>query len=78
MKLLMNAGKILRFLKAMSGIGKTLVEQKRLPDCGESKLFLLSLGELIESGVIDVPGVDEAAVAKALRDIEKEMECKVA
>jgi len=77
-KMLLNGAKIIRFLKAMAPIAKELVEHKRLPACGESKAFLTGLGELLESGVIDLPGVDEAAIAKALKEIESEIECKAA
>lgn len=76
-KLFWNAGKVIRYFKTVGPIASHIVTQRRTPSACESKEFLHATGELIRSGIIDFPGVDEAAIADAIEAVDAEIECSV-
>lgn len=77
-KLFWNAGRLIRLAKSMVPMFTLIVKEKRWPNLCESKDFIRAMAELFRAGVIDIPGVEESDIAKALDDIEKEIECKAA
>lgn len=76
-KVILNAGAIISFVRSFGAVAKDLVKDRRLPACGESVLVLKSLKRLIDSGVVDIPGVDEKELSLAISNLEAELECKV-
>ena len=75
-KMLWNAPKIYRFISRFGDVAKHLIEEKRLPNNQESVEFLRASAELIESEVVDFPGVDEIALGKVIEDLASEIEAK--
>lgn len=75
-KIILNAGTIIGFIRSFTAIAKDLVKDKRLPVCGESVLVLQNLKKLIDSGVVDIPGVDEKELSLAISNLEAELQCK--
>lgn len=72
-RIFMNAGKIIRFYKTVAPVGQSLINERRLPRGPESKAVIHSLADLMRAKVIDLPGVDEEQIAKALEEIEAEI-----
>lgn len=75
---LKNLGLIIDFFKLASKVLPTAVKEKKLPDCEESFKLIELCRKLLDSGVIDVPGVDEHAIAESLKQIQDRMTCKAA
>lgn len=75
-KVILNIGTIIGFIRSFAAVAKDLVKDKRLPVCGESVQVLSSLKKLIESGVVDIPGVDEKELSLAISNLEAEPQCK--
>lgn len=75
-KIILNAGTIIGFIRSFGAVAKDLVKDRRLPVCGESVLVLQNLKKLIDSGVIDIPGVDEKELSLAISNLEAELQCK--
>lgn len=69
MKILFNLGLIIRTMKSLQGIVTTVISEKKISK-ESAKSFLKVIEGLLDSGVIDIPGVDEAAVSQALKDVE--------
>lgn len=56
--------------KSLSSLIQSAVATKAAPSKEAIKSLLDSVEALLDSGAIDVPGVDEAAVSEALKQIE--------
>lgn len=75
--ILRNIGTIIDFFKIASRVASEAVKQKKFPDCADSVLLIEQTRKLLDSGVIDVPGVDEKQISDSLAQIEARMTCKV-
>lgn len=73
---LKNIGIIVDFFKLATVVGKKAIVEKKIPDCVESVQLIESVRKLLDSGVIDVPGVDEKAISDSLKQIEDRLTCK--
>jgi hypothetical protein len=73
--------KNLRTIISFFGVLKELIvkvsQGKRLPDCQETHELLQAVENLLDSGVIDIPGVDEKQISAALKEIESQWTCKI-
>lgn len=67
--LLRHTGTVISLIKAIGSIIGTVAE-KKAPEKILIKQALDAVEELLDSGVIDIPNVDEAAVSEALKQIE--------
>ena len=70
--LIRNAGTIIQLFKAISSIIEK-VAKKESPDRTQVKVLLDRVQALLDSGAIDIPGVDEKAISAALQQIEDEL-----
>ena len=75
--ILRNIGTIIDFFKIASRVAGEAIKQKKFPDCTDSVLLLQQTRKLLDSGVIDVPGVDEKQVSESIAQIEARLTCKV-
>lgn len=67
---LKNIGVVISFLKATASIIGDIAKTKQKPS-KDSLIDLLDKAEaLLDSGAIDIPGVDEATISEALKQIE--------
>jgi hypothetical protein len=73
---LKNIGIIVDFFKLAAKVLPQAVREKKLPDCAESVQLIESVRKILDSGVIDVPGVDEHAISESLKQIEDRLTCK--
>lgn len=73
---LKNLGTIVDFFKLASSVLPKAVRERKIPDCVESVKLIEILRKLLDSGVIDVPGVDEKAISESLKQILDRMVCK--
>ncbi len=76
-KLFWNGGKLIRFFKTVGPIVSNIVTEHRKPTSCEMKEFLHATAVIIRSGVVDIPGVDEADVAAAIESIDEEITCSI-
>lgn len=76
-KVLKNLKTIIAFFNTLKGLIVKVAEGKRLPDCRETHDLLEAIRNLLDSEVIDIPGVDEKQVSQALKEIESQWTCKI-
>lgn len=74
---LKNIGSIIAFFRTFSSLIRSVAKKKSVPDCNESYLLLEQTRILLEKGVIDIPGVDEAAIGEAIRQIQEQLTCQI-
>lgn len=74
---LKNIKKFINFFNILKRLITAMASGKRMPECSEAKELFDAVEELLDSGAIDIPGVDEAAISQALKDIEAQWTCKV-
>lgn len=76
--ILKNVGLVIDTFKIISsvitGISKRDV---KMPNCEEAKILLGQVRKLLDSGVIDVPGIDELEVSAVLGQIETRLVCTI-
>lgn len=70
---LRNIGAIISFLKTFSGLVEVVAKEKAAPPKDQIKKFLDAAEDLLDSGVIDIPGVDESSISEALKQIEEQL-----
>jgi RNA polymerase-interacting CarD/CdnL/TRCF family regulator len=73
--LLRNAGSIISLFKLISSLVSKTAEEKKVPKGEELRPLFDALEDMLDRKVIDVQGVDEAAISEALKQIE-EVICK--
>lgn len=73
--ILRNIGLIISFFKTISATVSGVATTKQMPEKDQIKKLLDDAEALLRSGAIDVPGVDEEAIAQALDQIEEHV-CK--
>lgn len=70
---LKNIGVVISFFKAMASIIGDVAKTKQQPS-KDALIDLLDKAEaLLDSGAIDIPGVDEATISEALKQIEAQI-----
>lgn len=72
---LRNIGTVISFFRSVSDIIGGVAKDKKAPPIEKVKAMLDDLEALLDSGAIDIPGVDEAAISEALKQIEEQL-CK--
>jgi len=70
---LKNIGLVISLFKSISSLISDVAETKSAPKQNLVSGFLKSLEQLLDSGAIDIPGVDEKAVSDALKQIESQL-----
>lgn len=76
-KVISNLKTIISFFNVLKNLIVKVSEGKRLPDCQETHELLGAVENLLDSGVIDIPGVDEQKISSALKEIESQWTCKI-
>lgn len=76
-KVITNLKTIIAFFNVLKSLILKVAEGKRLPDCRETHELLAAIRNLLDSGVIDLPGVDEKQVSQGLLEIESQWTCKL-
>lgn len=71
--ILRNIGTIIQFFKAFEAIISGVIESKSVPPADQVKALLDKAEDLLDSGVIDIPNVDEKAICEALKQIEQQL-----
>lgn len=74
--ILKNIGIIIQFFKTLQSIISSSVKSKSIPSKIDIIALLDSIEDLLDRGVIDVPGVDEKAISDALKQIEDHLNAK--
>ncbi len=73
-----NIGLVIDFVrtvqKVVEGVSK---RDQKLPNCEETKLLISSVRGLLDKGVIDLPGVDEAQISHIIGQIEDRVVCSI-
>jgi len=72
-KLILNAGTVFSVLRSVEGIFERAIKEKRPPGKADFKELLQDGQKLFASGLIDIPGVDEADIVKSLKEIEDQL-----
>ena len=73
-----NIGLVIDFFKVVKSVFQSVASRDvKIPNCDETKLLIDQLRKLLDSGVIDVPGVDEKEIAGVLGQIEERLVCVV-
>lgn len=68
-----NIGLIISLFKSMSSLIGDVAKTKQTPSKEAIKSVLDGIEALLDSGAIDIPGVDEKAVSDALKQIESQL-----
>lgn len=77
-KVLNNWGTIRKVLGDVESVVVSMLERKKpTPDCNDTKKLVDALQILFDSGLIDLPGVDEHNVARILMNIENNLNCSL-
>ncbi len=71
--ILRNLGLVISFFKSFQGLVSEMVKTKAPPGIEAVKEFLDKAEALLNSGAIDIPGVDEKQIADALQQIEEQL-----
>ena len=71
-KLIKNAGLFIKFFKSLAAVIKYASEQKKFSN-GLMSAAISDLEDILESGAVDIPGVDENEVAKVIENIRKNL-----
>lgn len=71
--ILRNLGLVISFFKSFSNMVKGVAVSKQMPPKESMKELLDRAEALLDSGAIDIPGVDEKAVSEALKQIEEQL-----
>jgi len=71
--ILRNIGTVISFLRGIADIVGGVAKDKKAPPIEKVKSMLDDLEALLDSGAIDIPGVDEAAISEALKQIEEQL-----
>lgn len=75
---LKNIGTIMDTFKVISGIIRAIAGRDvKMPNCDEAKMLIKQLRKLLDSGVIDVPGIEEKEVSAVLGQIEDRLVCTI-
>jgi len=75
---LKNIGMIMDTFKVISGIIRAIAGRDvKMPNCEEAKMLIKQLRKLLDSGVIDVPGIEEKDVSQVLGQIEERLVCTI-
>lgn len=78
MRLLLNIGLVIDLFKTIRRtVLGAVASSNKLPSCEDSKDLLSKVRILLEKKVIDVPGIEEDQIAKALREIEDRLVCSI-
>lgn len=70
---LRNIGTVISFFKTISKVIGNVAETKKMPPKELLKELLDGAEALLDSGAIDIPGVDEAAISDSLKQIEAQI-----
>ncbi len=76
-KIVTNLPKIISFFNTLKDLIYKIIQGKKMPECPETMVLLESVKKLLDSGVIDIPGVDEAELSKAISEMEAQWTCKI-
>lgn len=71
--LLRNAGLIISLFRSLSSMIGGVAKNKEMPAKAQVKELLDKVEELLDSGAIDIEGVDEKAISEALKQIEAQL-----
>ena len=71
--ILKNIGLVISFFKSMSGMIGGVAKTKEMPTKAELIELLNRAEALLDSGAIDIEGVDEKAISEALKQIETQL-----
>ena len=74
--ILKNIGIIIQFFKTLQAIISNAIKAKAVPSKIDIVALLDAIEDLLDRGVIDVPGVDEKAISDALKQIEDHLNAK--
>lgn len=77
-KILWALPKFYQFAKKFGPVANDVLKNKRLPNGSESVEFLNATANLLKTGAVDFPGVDEDEIAKKLETLAAEIEGKKA
>lgn len=71
--ILKNLGLVIQFFKSVSSLIGGVAKEKKMPPADALRDLLDKAEALLDSGAIDIPGVDESAISEALKQIEAEL-----
>lgn len=74
---LKNIKVFIGFFNILKRLITNMATGKKMPECTETKELFDAVQNLLDSGAIDIPGVDELAISQALKDIEAQWTCKI-
>ena len=75
-KALNNFGLIKEIYSVLVPLISTAIKEGHL-HCDQVKVLLDSLRKILESGLVDLPGVDEQAIASGIAKIEENLVCSI-
>lgn len=72
--ILRNIGFLIQMFKVISGVVTSVAtSQTKIPSVQQIKLVLDQVEELLDRGIIDIPGLDEKALSDSLKQIEAQL-----
>lgn len=72
-KIFANLGTIISSLKAVESVVAGCIRDKRPPSSADGKVLIDSVEKLINTGLIDIPGVDEKTIVDGLESIKNQL-----
>lgn len=76
--ILKNIGLVIDTMRVISGVIKEISKRDvKMPSCDEAKILIGQVRKLLDSGVVDVPGIDEKEVSLVLGQIEDRLVCTI-
>ncbi len=73
LKLVAHLGSLLDFEKSFQAAVVSGIANKGMPDKDKIKALLDGLRGLLDSGIVDIPGVDDAMISEAIKTIEDKL-----
>lgn len=77
LKAIYNIKKFIRIADILKRLILKMTKGFQMPQCSETQELFDAVEDLLDSGAIDIPGVDEAQLSTALKEIEARWTCKV-
>lgn len=71
-KIIKNIGLFIKFAKSVGEVFKFYTKEKKISS-GLSSVAISDFEEILKSGAIDFPGVDEVAIASSIEQIRKNL-----
>lgn len=71
--ILRNIGTVIAFFRAFAGLIEGVAKNKSVPPIDQIKDLLDKAEALLDSGAIDIPGIDEKSISDAIKQIEEQL-----